>query len=88
MRHPLAISGLLALAAAAPQLINIDAVLDVPTPTILGPKIEETKPAAVSYNPIAAASAVAAVVKSEGAVERRDVDDLSKRTACNPLPPG
>lgn len=88
MRRPLAISGLLALAAAAPQLINIDAVLDVPTPTILGPKIEETKPAAVSYNPTSAASAVAAVVKSEGAVERRDGYDLTKRAACDPQPAG
>lgn len=88
MRHSLTISGLLALAAAAPQLININAVLDVPTPTILGPKIEETKPAAISYNPTAAASAVAAIVKSEGAVERRDVYDLNKRAPCDPQPAG
>lgn len=88
MRHSLTISGLLALAAAAPQLININAVLDVPTPTILGPKIEETKPAAISYNPTAAASAVAAIVKSEGAVERRDVYDLNKRAPCGPQPAG
>jgi hypothetical protein len=88
MRRPLAISGLLALAAAAPQLINIDAVLDIPTPTVLGPNVEETKPAAVSYNPTAAASAVAAIVESEGAVERRDVYDLNKRAPCDLQPPG
>jgi hypothetical protein len=72
MRYSVAASGLLGLAAAAPQLINVDAALAVPTPTILGPGIEETKPAAVSYNPSAAASAVAAVVKSEGVIEKRD----------------
>lgn len=72
MRYAVAASGLLGLVAAAPQLINVDAALAVPTPTILGPRIEETKPAAISYNPTTAASAVAAIVKSEGAVEKRD----------------
>lgn len=72
MRYSVAASGLFGLAAAAPQLINVDAALAVPTPTILGPRIEETKPAAISYNPIVAASAVAAVVKSEGVIEKRD----------------
>ncbi|KAF2994574.1 hypothetical protein E8E13_001039 [Curvularia kusanoi] len=72
MRYSVAFSGLLGLAAAAPQRINIEAALDVPTPTVLGPRVEETKPAAISYNPNAAASAAAAVVKSEGAIEKRD----------------
>lgn len=72
MRYAVAASGLLGLAAAAPQLINVEAALAVPTPTVLGPKIEETAPAAISYNSNAAASAAAAIVKSEGAIEKRD----------------
>jgi hypothetical protein len=72
MRYSFAASSLLGLAAAAPQVINIGAALAVPTPTVLGPKIEETKPAAITYNPTAAASAVAAVVKGEGVIEKRD----------------
>lgn len=104
MRYSLAASSLLGLAAAAPQLINIDAALAVPTPTVLGPKIEETKPAAISYNPTVAASAAAAVVKSEGAIEKRDLvfdvfiattidqqngtASVSKRDACAAQPLG
>jgi hypothetical protein len=72
MRYSFAASGLLGLAAAAPQRINIAAALAVPTPAILGPGVEETIPAPVSYNPTAAASAAAAVVKSEGAIQKRD----------------
>ncbi|KAF3009730.1 hypothetical protein E8E13_009180 [Curvularia kusanoi] len=85
MKYSFAASALLGLAAAAPQMININAALAVPTPTILGPKVEETKPAAVSYNPAAAASAAAAVVKSEGAIEKRAV---YKRGACDAQPAG
>lgn len=103
MRYSLAASGLLGLAAAAPQMINIEAALAVPTPTILGPKIEETKPAAISYNPTVAASAVAAVVKDEGVIEKRDYyihnitsapfitgssSSNKKRNACDPQPLG
>lgn len=91
MRYSFAASGLLGLAAAVPQMINIDAALAVPTPTILGPEIGETKPAAISYNPTAAASAVAAVVKSEGVIEKRDVISdatMKKRNACDPQPLG
>ncbi|UPX12672.1 uncharacterized protein EKO05_0003213 [Ascochyta rabiei] len=101
MRYSIAASGLLGLTAALPQKINIDAALAVPTPTILGPKIEETKPAAISYNPAAAASAVAAIVKSEGAIEKRGVYDVTieaiiedrnatmrKRNACDLQPLG
>lgn len=104
MRYSLAASSLLGLAAAAPQMINIEAALAVPTPTVLGPKIEETKPAAITYNPTAAASAAAAVVKSEGAIEKRDaifditigttIDQqngtasVSKRAACDSQPLG
>ncbi|KAJ4379828.1 hypothetical protein N0V86_005012 [Didymella sp. IMI 355093] len=83
-------------------MININAALAVPTPTILGPKIEETKPAAITYNPTAAASAVAAVIQSEGAVEKRNVvydvtisktveehnAAVSKRNACEVQPLG
>ncbi|KAF2999739.1 hypothetical protein E8E13_004471 [Curvularia kusanoi] len=84
MRYAVAASALLGAVTAAPQLINIGAALAVPTPTILGPPVEATKPAAVSYNPTAAASAVAEVVKNEGVVEKRDVS-----TACGAaLPDG
>lgn len=82
MRYAVAASGLLGLAAAAPQMINIGAALAVPTPTVLGPKVEETKAPTISYNPIAAASAVAAVVKSEGVIEKRDV------SSCGAQQPG
>lgn len=102
MRYSFAASGLLGLAAAAPQMINIDAALAVPTPTVLGPRVEETKPAAITYNPTVAASAVAAVVKSEGAIEKRDLvydvftgmtveernTTMSKRNACDAQPVG
>ena len=95
MRYSLAASSLLGLAAALPQRINIDAVLAVPTPSILGPNIEATKPAETTYNPVAAASAVAAVVESEGVIQKSDktyVDGRSltvgKRDACDAQPLG
>jgi hypothetical protein len=64
-------------------MINIEAALAVPTPTVLGPKAEETKPAPISYNPVAAASAVAEIVAEKG-VENK----LRKREACAPQPGG
>ncbi|KAL1606044.1 hypothetical protein SLS59_003169 [Nothophoma quercina] len=72
MRYAIAASALLGAVAAAPQMINIEAALAVPTPTVLGPDVEATKAAPVSYNPTVAASAAAAVVKSEGVIEKRD----------------
>ncbi|KAJ8109530.1 hypothetical protein OPT61_g7393 [Boeremia exigua] len=72
MRYAIAASAILGAAAAAPQMFNIEAALAVPTPTVLGPAPEATKPAPVSYNPVVAASAVAAVVKGEGAITKRD----------------
>ncbi|KAF2626483.1 hypothetical protein BU25DRAFT_343742 [Macroventuria anomochaeta] len=83
MRYAIAASAICGLVAAAPQMINIEAALAVPTPTILGPKVEETKAAPVSYNPTVAASAVAAVVKEEGVVGKRDVSSCGA-----PLPGG
>lgn len=82
MRYAIAASGILGLAAAAPQMINIDAALAVPTPTVLGPKIDETKAPSISYNPIAAAATVAAIVKSEGVIEKRDT------SSCGAQQPG
>ncbi|KAF1926467.1 uncharacterized protein M421DRAFT_67717 [Didymella exigua CBS 183.55] len=82
MRYAIAASAILGAVAAAPQIINVEAALAVPTPTILGPAIEATKPAAVSYNPIVAASAAAEVVKNEGVIEKRDV------SACGDALPG
>lgn len=84
MRYAIAASAVFGLVAAAPQMINIDAALAVPTPTILGPKVEETKAAPVSYNPSAAASVVAAIVEEQGAVEKREVDVSS----CGAQQPG
>ncbi|KAF9693992.1 hypothetical protein EKO04_007806 [Ascochyta lentis] len=84
MRYAIAASAICGLVAAAPQMINIEAALAVPTPTILGPKVEETKAAPVSYNPTAAASAVAAIVKNEGAVEKRD----AALSSCGAQQPG
>lgn len=83
MRYAIAASAILGAVAAAPQLINIEAALSVPTPTILGPKVEETKPAAISYNPTVQASAVASLVKEEGAIEKRDASSCGA-----PLPGG
>jgi hypothetical protein len=88
MRYSFAASTLLGLAAALPQRINIDAALAVPTPSILGPKIEDTKPAEPTYNPTAAASVVAAVVESEGIIQKRDSFTVGKRDACNTQPLG
>jgi hypothetical protein len=88
MRYCFAASTLLGLAAALPQRINIDAALAVPTPSILGPKIEDTKPAEPTYNPTAAASVVAAVVESEGIIQKRDSFTVGKRDACNTQPLG
>ena len=83
MRYAVAASALCGLVAAAPQMININEALAVPTPTILGPKVEETKAAPVSYNPNAAASAVAALVGAEGVIVKREVNDCGA-----PLPGG
>lgn len=61
---------------------------------ILGPNIADTKPGQPTYNPVAAASAVAAVVKSEGAILKRDqANDLHtaatrKRNPCDAQPLG
>ncbi|KAJ4335131.1 hypothetical protein N0V95_008985 [Ascochyta clinopodiicola] len=83
MRYAIAVSAICGLVTAAPQMINIDAALAVPTPAVLGPAIAATKAAPISYNPTAAASAVAAIVKEEGAVEKRDVP-----SACGAKQPG
>lgn len=98
MHYTLAAVSLLGLAAAAPQGINIEAALAVPTPLILGPKIGDVKPTKPTYNPAVAASVVAAVVKSEGTIQKRDqecdliVDDLvgktTKRNVCDAQPLG
>ncbi|KAJ4370991.1 hypothetical protein N0V86_008685 [Didymella sp. IMI 355093] len=83
MRYAFAASAILGAVAAAPQMINVEAALAVPTPTVLGPAIDATKPASVSYNPTAAASAVAEVVKSDGVIDKRDTP-----SACGDALPG
>ncbi|KAG9696892.1 hypothetical protein KCU95_g3973, partial [Aureobasidium melanogenum] len=83
MRYAFAASAILGVVAAAPQMINIEAALAVPTPTVLGPALTATEPAAISYNPTSAASAVAEVVQNEGVIEKRDVP-----SACGTTLPG
>ena len=83
MRYALAASAVLGVVAAAPQMINIEAALAVPTPTVLGPAITATEPVAISYNPTSAASAVAEVIQNEGVIEKRDVP-----SACGTALPG
>jgi hypothetical protein len=53
MHHAFAASVVLGAITAAPQTINIEVALAIPNPTI-----EATKPAAISYKPTSAASAV------------------------------
>jgi hypothetical protein len=83
MRYTFAAFAMIGAVAAAPQMINIEAALAVPTPTILGPAIEATKPAAISYNPTSAASAVAELVQNEGIIQKRDA-----ASACGTALPG
>lgn len=88
MRHAiLAASAFCGLAAAAPQRINIEAAVAVPTPTAgLGPKIDNPIPAAISYNQAAATVSAANSVATGGvkaAAVKRGVND-----ACAQQPGG
>ena len=80
MRNAAILSALCGFAAAAPQMINIEAALAVPTPSVLGPNPEETKPSPVTYNPVAAAYAAAEVVTKEGLEVK-----LKRDSPCGPL---
>ncbi|KAH7379512.1 hypothetical protein BKA66DRAFT_466170 [Pyrenochaeta sp. MPI-SDFR-AT-0127] len=73
----------IAVAVPNPQTINIEAALAVPTPTILGPKIEDTAVLPVSYDPVAAVIAVAKAIATSG-VETKKL----KRAACDVQPGG
>jgi hypothetical protein len=81
MRHALfAASALCGLTAALPQMINVEAALAVPTPAVLGPKIEEAVPVPITYNQAAATQAAAQAVatgglEKGGSVSKRDVTD-------------
>jgi hypothetical protein len=86
MRYAFAASAILGAVAAAPQMINIEAALDVPTPTILGPELAATADP-VSYNPTAAASIVASIVKVEG-VEKRATGDCAVQPSGTSTVPG
>ena len=79
MRYTFVASAILGAVAAAPQLINIDAALDAPTPSVLGPELAAVTPNAVSYNPTAATASAAAVIQTEG---------VDKRDGCAPQPGG
>lgn len=74
-------AALCGLAAALPQMINIDAVLAVPTPTVLGPKAEETAALPVTYNEAAAAASAANSVATGGVA-------INKRDSCAVQPGG
>ena len=79
----LAASAFSGLASALPQAINIEAAEAVPTPTVLGPKVDEVAALPVSYDPAAAAESVTAVVAKDGAeTNKRDV------RICEPQPEG
>jgi hypothetical protein len=81
MRHALfAASALCGLSAALPQMINVEAALAVPTPSVLGPKIDEAVPAPITYNQAAATQSAAHAVatggvEKEGSISKRDVSD-------------
>ena len=76
-----AASALCGLAAALPQMINIEAALAVPTPTVLGPKVEETAALPVTYDQAAAVASAADSVATAGVV-------VKKRDACAIQPGG
>jgi len=67
-------SALSGLAAALPQMINVEAALAVPIPTVLGPKVEDKPGLPVSYNQAAATESVAADVSETGTTHKRDVN--------------
>lgn len=76
MRNTLLIASALGgLTAALPQMINIEAALAVPTPTVLGAKPEDLPNKPVAYNQAAATESAAAVVAKEGSNQKRDVND-------------
>ncbi|KAH6872850.1 hypothetical protein BKA58DRAFT_401036 [Alternaria rosae] len=77
----LATSAISGLVAALPQMINIEAALAVPTPSVLGPAATETAELPVSYNQAAATESAAAAVATGGV-------NLKKRDACQPQPAG
>ena len=75
MRNTIIIaSALSGLAAALPQMINVEAALAVPTPTILGPKVEDKPDLPVSYNQAAATESAAADVSNTGITQKRDAN--------------
>ncbi|KAG9191968.1 hypothetical protein G6011_10702 [Alternaria panax] len=82
MRNVLfAASALSGMAAALPQMINIEAALAVPTPTVLGPQATETAELPVSYDQQAATKSAALAVETGGV-------ELKKRDACQDQPAG
>lgn len=90
MRSVLVASAICGLVAAAPrpnpQNINIDAIDDLATPTVLGPALDATTTPAVTYDPTSAASAAAAAISTDPAtVEKREVVE---RSACALQPGG
>lgn len=79
MRYAIALSALLGAVAAAPQAIDLDAALEEPTPTVLGPELAAVTPDPVSYNPSVAVASAAAAIKA---------DPIAKRDACAVQPGG
>jgi hypothetical protein len=80
-----AASALCGLSVALPQMINIEAALAVPTPAVLGPKVEDVIPAPITYNQAAATESAANAVATGGVekVTKRGVND-----ACATQPGG
>lgn len=88
MRYAVVASAILGAVAAAPQMINIEGAEAVPTPTILGPELEATAPAAISYNAHVAVASVVAEVKAEGVNEKRAVEEEVPAACGTKLPGG
>jgi hypothetical protein len=81
-----ALSGL-AVAAPKPQVINVDAAIDLPLPSVLGPDVTQPSVTPAAYNPaVAASSAAVAITTDPVAVDKRD--GLVSRGSICPLQSG
>ncbi|KAF2019366.1 hypothetical protein BU24DRAFT_476374 [Aaosphaeria arxii CBS 175.79] len=80
----------LVTAAPKPQRINISALKELSTPSVLGPDLAAISATASSYDPSKAASAAAAAIATDPVtVQKRTVDiHYAKRAACEREPGG
>jgi hypothetical protein len=88
MRSTVIASALCGLVAAAPrpQMIDLGALNDLPTPSVLGPEIAATTTPSVTYDPaIAVSSAAAAMSAAPASVVKHSAN---KRDICVKQPGG